>query len=76
MEPESREVLPGHEVACHFAEKVIESPERAQAVGSPAPAAGPAGRPPVAARPPAGPAGIGVRAAGAAPSRGRVPPTV
>jgi oligopeptide transport system ATP-binding protein len=34
---ESREVLPGHEVACHFAEKVIESPERAQAVGAPAP---------------------------------------
>jgi hypothetical protein len=26
-------------VACHFAEKVIESPERAQAVGAPAPAA-------------------------------------
>jgi oligopeptide transport system ATP-binding protein len=37
IDPTPREVLPGHEVACHFAEKVIDSQERAQAVGVPVP---------------------------------------
>ena len=45
VDPVPREVLPGHEVACHFAEKVIESPERAQAVGVPVPTAASVGGP-------------------------------
>ena len=45
VDPVPREVLPGHEVACHFAEKVIESPERAQAVGVPVPTVGSVGGP-------------------------------
>ena len=32
-DPILREVIPGHTVACHFAEEVVASPERAQAVG-------------------------------------------
>jgi len=39
LDPAPREVLPGHEVSCHFAEKVIDSQERAQAVGVPVPTA-------------------------------------
>ncbi len=45
VDPVPREVLPGHEVACHFAEKVIESPERAQAVGVPVPTTASVGGP-------------------------------
>ena len=39
VEPETREVTPGHEVACHFPERVDGSTEQAQAVGTPAPSA-------------------------------------
>jgi len=47
VDPVPREVLPGHEVSCHFAEKVIDSAERAQAVGVPIPSAAPPGSPAV-----------------------------
>jgi oligopeptide transport system ATP-binding protein len=52
IDPTPREVLPGHEVSCHFAEKVIDSQERAQAVGVPVPIAAPVGSP---AQPPTHP---------------------
>ena len=36
IEPEQREIVPGHEAACHFANKVDGSAEQVQAVGAPA----------------------------------------
>jgi oligopeptide/dipeptide ABC transporter ATP-binding protein len=40
IEPEQREIWPGHEVACHFAERVDGSAEQAQVTGaSPPPSA-------------------------------------
>ncbi len=42
IDPEFREIAPGHRVACHFAERVDGSPEQLQATGRAAPSLAPA----------------------------------